>query len=154
MALTVVVGPPCAGKSTWVLTHAKPRDIVIDFDRLAVALAGPGADTHDHPVELWGITRRARRAALDAALRHRDRLDVYLIHSMPSQARVDELAAAGARFVVLDPGKATVLERVRIQRPGRHVAFARRWYDGDRPVLPGETRPEPTPTAARTSRSW
>jgi predicted kinase len=33
--LTVVIGPPAGGKSTWVLERAKPGDIVVDFDRLA-----------------------------------------------------------------------------------------------------------------------
>jgi predicted kinase len=29
MGLTVVVGPPASGKSTWVLEQAKPGDVVI-----------------------------------------------------------------------------------------------------------------------------
>jgi hypothetical protein len=44
--LTVVVGPPAGGKSTWVLERAGPGDIVIDFDRLAVALTGEGRVSH------------------------------------------------------------------------------------------------------------
>jgi predicted kinase len=30
--LTVVTGPPCAGKTTYVRNNAKPGDIIIDFD--------------------------------------------------------------------------------------------------------------------------
>ncbi len=63
--LTVVIGPPAGGKSTWVMEQAKAGDIVIDFDRLAVALSGPGADPHDHPPYLVAVTQAARTAAIE-----------------------------------------------------------------------------------------
>ena len=151
--LYVVLGPPAAGKSTWVLARATPRDIVVDFDRLALALTGPHADPHEHPSPLWGVTRKARRAAIDAAVAHRDRLDVYVIHSMPSQAKVDDYARLGASFVTLDPGRDVVLERCRAQRPGRMVAVARRWYDEPQAVIPSGP-PQLPPEPVRTSRTW
>lgn len=67
--LTVVIGPPAAGKSTWVLERAKPGDIVIDFDRLAVALSATGGDPHDHPPAVAAVTRAARTAAIEAAIK-------------------------------------------------------------------------------------
>lgn len=33
-----VIGPPCAGKTTWALEHMQPGDIIVDYDRLADAL--------------------------------------------------------------------------------------------------------------------
>lgn len=48
MALTVVIGPPAAGKTTYVLAHARPGDIVVDLDRLANALTCGGTDSHRH----------------------------------------------------------------------------------------------------------
>lgn len=65
--LTVVIGPPAGGKSTWVRERAKPGDIVIDFDLLACALTGPGGDPHDHTPAVAAVTKAARRAAIDAA---------------------------------------------------------------------------------------
>lgn len=35
MVITVVTGPPCSGKSTYVRTHARPGDIIVDFDAIA-----------------------------------------------------------------------------------------------------------------------
>jgi hypothetical protein len=36
--VTVLIGPPAAGKSTYARTHAQPDDIVIDLDAIARAL--------------------------------------------------------------------------------------------------------------------
>lgn len=44
--LTLVMGPPCSGKSTYVAAHKAPGDLVIDFDALASALGSD--DTHAH----------------------------------------------------------------------------------------------------------
>ena len=41
--LYVVTGPPAAGKSAWIQARAKAADVVIDLDRIASALTGPGA---------------------------------------------------------------------------------------------------------------
>jgi predicted kinase len=32
--ITVVTGPPCGGKSTYIQDNAKDGDIIIDMDRL------------------------------------------------------------------------------------------------------------------------
>ncbi|MFJ3506037.1 hypothetical protein [Streptomyces luteogriseus] len=41
--LYVITGPSAAGKSSWIDAHAKPEDVVIDLDRITVALTGRGA---------------------------------------------------------------------------------------------------------------
>lgn len=38
--LTIVCGPACAGKTTYVAQHAGPRDLVIDLDVIAVGISG------------------------------------------------------------------------------------------------------------------
>lgn len=38
--LTVITGAPCSGKSTYLGQHARPDDIVIDFDAIAQHQAG------------------------------------------------------------------------------------------------------------------
>lgn len=128
MALTVVIGPPAAGKSTWVRDHAKAGDVIVDFDLLALAMAGPGADPHDHPPHLMAVARAARTAAIEAALKQRHRTDVYVIHSNPSAERMGEYHRAGARVVTVDPGKAVVRERCKTQRPARMFAAIDAWY--------------------------
>ncbi|MFJ5231029.1 AAA family ATPase [Kitasatospora sp. NPDC088391] len=95
--LVVVVGPPAAGKSTYIEQHAAPGDIVIDFDRLAVALAPPGAPSHDHGWHLRNVALRARDAAVRSALRVVAQCDVWLIHSVPSSEAILDYRAGGVR---------------------------------------------------------
>jgi len=45
--LTIVCGPPCAGKSRWVDEHATARDLVIDLDRIGAEMFG--TDLHEWP---------------------------------------------------------------------------------------------------------
>lgn len=126
--LTVVIGPPAGGKSTWVAEHAQPGDIVIDFDRLAVALSGPDADLHDHPPQLMAVTRAARTAAIEAAVKQAKTVDVYLIHSSPGVARMAEYHALGAQIVTVDPGRDVVRQRCKNERPARMFAVIDEWY--------------------------
>lgn len=128
MSLTVVIGPPASGKSTWVEQRATPADIVIDFDKLAAALTGPSADPHDHTPGVKRVAFQARRAAVAAALERADRNDVYVIHSHPPPGVLAQYQANNAEFVTIDPGKATVLERCRAERPERAVKSAEHWY--------------------------
>lgn len=126
--LTVVIGPPAAGKSTWVMQHAKQGDIVIDFDRLAQALAGPDADPHDHPPALMAVTKAARNAAIEAAVQQAKTVDVYLIHSNPGSQRMAQYHSWGAKVVTIDPGRDVVRERCKTQRPARMFGVIDAWY--------------------------
>jgi AAA domain len=126
--LTVVIGPPASGKSTWVLEHANPGDIVVDFDRLAVALSGLGGDPHDHPAPLTAVTRAARTAAIEAAIKQAKVADVYLIHSSPGQQRMDQYVAMGAKVVTIDPGRDVVRQRCKTERPQRMFTVIDEWY--------------------------
>lgn len=156
--LTIIIGPPAAGKSTWAQQRAKPGDIVVDFDRLAVALSGPGGDPHDHPPSVMAVTRAARTAAIEAAIKHARLTNVYLIHSSPSPQRMAEYRALGAEVVTIDPGRDVVRQRCKVGRPRRMFAAIDEWYrdragEGDAP--PQGRRSLPVfefPVAA--SRDW
>lgn len=126
--LFVVTGPPAAGKSSWIQARAKPTDIVIDLDRIALALAGPGAPQWKHDATLLKVAHRARFAALDEAVRHRDTTDVYLIHTMPSAKARARYQRLGAKVVTVDPGKDVVMQRVQDMRDPAMQAVASRWY--------------------------
>ncbi|MFI7643728.1 AAA family ATPase [Nonomuraea sp. NPDC049400] len=135
--LYVVTGPPAAGKSTWVQQRAQPGDIVVDFDALAAALTGPGHDGQDgnrsYPKTLRDVTYRARRAAVDEALKHCADVDVYVIHSHLSDHARTIYSDHDAQFIVVDPGKAVVLERIRLMRSPSMRAVALRWYASSSP---------------------
>lgn len=154
---TVVIGPPAAGKSTWVLERAKPEDIVIDFDRLANALSGEGADAHDHPPHLVAITKAARTAAIEAAIKHKGKVDVYLIHSTPSLQRLAEYRAMGAEIVTIDPGRDVVRSRCKGgNRPPRMYSVIDAWYkEHAGTVVPQGIAPAPVFSFPEvTSRDW
>ena len=44
--LTIVTGPPCGGKTTHIANHAHPGDIIIDLDRIALALTTDDTTHH------------------------------------------------------------------------------------------------------------
>lgn len=133
MGLTVVLGPPAAGKSTWVRHRAQPGDIVIDYDALAVALTGPGAHPHDHPRALRDVAAQARKAAITTALKHAGAINVFIIHTHPSTAALALYRRHGAELVTVDPGRATVLRRCREERPAATLRAVRRWYAAHSP---------------------
>lgn len=129
MTLFIVVGPPAAGKSTWVDKNAKPGDITIDFDRLANTLSSSNTGTHDHPPHIIFITKAARKAAIDTAVRFRNLVDVYVIHSTPSASMMIRYKKLGAEVITIDPGEEIVMERIRQERPAvNSQQVADRWY--------------------------
>ncbi|MFJ6905597.1 AAA family ATPase [Streptomyces griseoluteus] len=143
--LYVVTGPPASGKSTWIDAHATPRDIVIDLDRITTALTGPGAPAwNQHPLHLR-VAHRARYAAIDEAVQHLDRLDVYLIHTMPNARALARYKRLNARIIAVDPGRDIVMQRIASMRSPEMERVATRWYNA-RHRLPTE----PMPQASRT----
>lgn len=126
--LYVITGPPAAGKSSWITARAKATDIVIDLDRLALALAGPGAPQWQHDEILLAVAHRARFAAIDEAIKHRDKVDVFLIHTMPSAKALARYRRLDAKVVTVDPGRDIVMQRVTDMRHDGMKAVATRWY--------------------------
>ncbi|MFI8531792.1 hypothetical protein ACIGMX_16320 [Streptomyces aquilus] len=144
--LYVITGPPAAGKSSWIQSHATDRDIVIDLDRITVALTGPGAPQWNHDPLHQRVAQRARYAAIDEACLHLDKLDVYLIHTMPSPKALAKYKRLGARIVVVDPGRDIVMQRIEAMRSTEMERVATRWYNA-RKARPRDAMPQ-------ASRSW
>ncbi|MEU0691434.1 hypothetical protein [Streptomyces uncialis] len=148
--LYVVTGPPAAGKSSWIEAHATARDIVIDLDRITVALTGPGAPHWNHDPIRQRVAQRARYAAIDEACRHLDKVDVYLIHTMPKAKALAQYKRLQARIVVVDPGRDIVMERIRAMRSPAMERVASRWY-GQRARSRSATGGQAMP---QSSRAW
>ena len=144
--LYVVTGPPAAGKSSWIDAHATARDIVIDLDRITQALTGPGAPTwNQNPLQLR-VAHRARYAAIDEAITLRDRVDVYLIHTMPTPKARARYKRLDARIITVDPGRDIVMQRIEAMRDPEMKRVASRWYN---------SRPAPSHGAMpQASRAW
>ncbi|MFE6482407.1 AAA family ATPase [Streptomyces sp. NPDC057757] len=127
--LYVVTGPPASGKSSWIDAHATARDIVIDLDRITQALTGPGAPAwNQDPLQLR-VAHRARYAAMDEAFTLRDKLDVYVIHTMPSAKARAKYKRLDARIITVDPGRDVVMQRIEAMRDPEMRRVASRWYN-------------------------
>lgn len=144
--LYVVTGPPASGKSSWIQSHATARDIVIDLDRITIALTGPGAPNWNHDPLHQRVAQRARYAAIDEATQHLDKLDVYLIHTMPSPKALAKYKRLKARIVVVDPGRDIVTQRIAAMRSPEMERVAARWYNS--------RRGQPRAGMPQTSRQW
>jgi dephospho-CoA kinase len=114
----VITGPPCGGKSTHIKTHAQPGDIIIDMDRLALALTIDGTGSHEYSAEVRRVARSARKGAVTEAMKiaHLMRNNVWIIHTDPPADDLREYRAHSARITLIDPGRAVCLERAQ-QRP-------------------------------------
>ncbi|MFE2046373.1 hypothetical protein ACFXAZ_36725 [Streptomyces sp. NPDC059477] len=146
--LYVITGPPAAGKSSWITARANTRDIVIDLDRIALALAGPDAPNWHHNDTLLKIAHRARFAAINEAVKHRDTVDIYLIHTMPSPTALARYRRLDAQIITVDPGRDIVMQRVRDMRDPAMTAVATRWYRHHTRHHHGHT------TSRQASRTW
>lgn len=123
--IVLVMGPPCAGKSTFVRDHAASDELVIDYDVIAVALGSP--DHHSHPDSFRPAVVRARGAVLTMV--RRGELPkvrrVWIVSSDPFAAK----KYMHHRVELLDPGIDVVLERAARERPGVWADLIRRWYE-------------------------
>jgi hypothetical protein len=137
MGLTVVTGPPCAGKSTYIEEHRSLDDVVIDVDRLAVAL-GADADHIDwsdggsahrilaREVRAWLVRELMKDLGTVASSAGRE---VWLVDTAPRGWQRRSYRAVGATIVDLDPGREVCHERAKAA--GRSVAThgeIERWY--------------------------
>lgn len=139
--LYVVTGPPASGKSSWIQSHAKPHDIVIDLDLITRALSGPGAaQWNQDPVQLR-VAHKARYAAMHEAFQVRDKVDVYLIHTMPSPKALARYRRLDARIIAVDPGQDIVMQRIEAMRDPAMRRVATRWYRQRRKSSPQVIRP-------------
>jgi 5-methylcytosine-specific restriction endonuclease McrA len=116
VGLSIVCGPPCSGKSTYVAGRAGLGDVVIDLDVIASEMAGTGL--HEWPLTVLGEAIRERNRRLlslsDPSCVAREAPTVaWFIVGEPSARR----RAWWAR--VLQPREIVVLE------VSRHVCAAR-----------------------------
>lgn len=126
-AITVVVGPPCAGKSTYIEEQRAPGDVVVDFDKLALAL---GSDQpHAAPDAVREVAFSARKSAIGRVLKGVDAA-AWIIHTSPWPGQLGRYAEAGAEIVLLDPGLEECLARAQSDdRPEGTEDAIRQWYD-------------------------
>lgn len=125
--VTIVCGPPCAGKTTYVLEHAGPGDMVVDHDLIARDLGSPSS--HHHGRALRDVAEEwveLYLSEIEAGMHDRAWVVRTLAEPESRTALADRL---GAEVVLLDPGmdvcKARAEER---PRPARARYLIDMWY--------------------------
>lgn len=127
MSVTLIAGPPCAGKTTRALELARPGDLVIDRDAIARELGS--SRLHMHTPYITRLAEQRMRAQL-AQLQANRNVTAYVVRCLPGGRQRQAWAARfGARVIVLDPGIDECLHRARLDgRPPGTYAAIRQWY--------------------------
>lgn len=126
--LHVITGPPVSGKTTYLQQHAQPGDIRIDLDAIANHLSGLPESGHSYPGHALAIARSARAAAIDTALKHSYKHDVWIIDSKPTPRNQARYKEHGAKIINLDPGQDVVTRRAKQHRTPHTIKAIHAWY--------------------------
>jgi predicted kinase len=110
--LTVITGRPLSGKSTYVRTHAKQGDIVIDLDRIALAISTEDTLDHTYTELIRRIAMDARDAVIARALPLSNTHNVWLIHGKPPLNKLRLYEHYKARIHHVDTGEQECLNRL------------------------------------------
>ena len=125
--VTLVCGPPCSGKTTYVRDRAQPGDLIVDWDHLAQALGSP--HPWDHPAPLTPFIAEARDAVTARLNRSHAVERVWLIATAPRETDRQRLAPAGAHVVVLATDEAECVRRARQDtRPAGTIEAIETWW--------------------------
>ena len=127
-SVTVISGPPCSGKTTYIQDHAEPGDLIVDWDVLAVALTGTRRPSKD----LARFVADARDAVLAKVATGTVDVNVWVVTTEQGD-RLRMLAdRLGATVHTMGTDLQTCLARLREDPDGRDVAYAadgiHRWF--------------------------
>lgn len=124
--ITLVAGPPCSGKTTYVRQRCTPTDVVLDFDLIAVSLGSDRMWRHHAEIaqqaEYFMTVYIARLAEKPQP--------AWVVRCLPEQAAREQLAQQlNATVVLLNPGIDVCIHRAKADgRPAGTIKAIRRWY--------------------------
>jgi len=125
MAIRVVTGPPCAGKSTYVQENRKDKDVVVDYDLIAQALGSTAAHGSDGAIRTCALSARDR--VTDLCI-ERD-FDSWVIRTELDSDDAELFRLVGAEFIEVDPGEEECIARAKADgRPDDCIEAIRAWY--------------------------
>lgn len=126
--ITLVYGPPCSGKTTWVQSQAQPGDLVVDHDLIAEAMGSPVS--HNHPSQYREMSEH-RVAELLAEVAAGMHPTAWVVRTLAdSRARAETADYIRADEVVLVTEDRATLVRRAADRPDPDatVAAIDRWF--------------------------
>lgn len=134
--VTVVCGPPGAGKSTYVKDRMKWGDLVLDLDELYRALSG--LPQHDHPDCLVPFALAARDAIINKLAEPSDVRHAWIIMGGAKRAERNEVRETlKAEIIILEVPTEECLRRI-MQDPTRRDCrlwqpIVERWWKNYQP---------------------
>jgi HK97 family phage prohead protease len=140
--VTIVAGPPAAGKSTWVKKQTQSGDLVIEWEAIVQSLTGePERIQNAETRELVGAMREAAIEKLAEQVENGKAPRTWVIIGAPSIGERQELAKRlNAEVVVVLCSLAEGRTRIEADasRPAEQMAALDRWWDAYA-AQPGET---------------
>ncbi len=127
--VTIVCGPPCAGKAAWVQEQAGWGDLVIDLDAIRRTLS-PGYRPWVSPFDAKLLSQALRyRNHLLGTLARPGGAPAWLIVMAPSEGERDWWEARlGGEVILLDPGEAECRRRAAERGLPAAQAAIEDWY--------------------------
>ena len=115
--LYIITGPPCVGKLTWVRERAQPGDIVIDLDRIALAITAESTPHHEYPKHIRYAAVMLRKQAVAQAVHYSKKGNSYVIHAKPNVKARAIYKKNQAKFIDLMAPLEVLLDRAKAERP-------------------------------------
>lgn len=138
--VTLVCGPPAAGKTTHVKHHAAPGDVIIDFDAIRCAVGGQVWD-QDAGVNTRAFAYRDK-IIMGLSARHRGRAWLIVMAPTLDERRAWCAALGDVTVVVLMPTKDECISRVRAD-PSRAAKAILQSREIERWFLASDAHPTP-----------
>ncbi|MEV4173996.1 AAA family ATPase [Nonomuraea sp. NPDC049709] len=129
VSVTLVAGPPCSGKSSYVREHALASDLVVDYDRLAAALRVDG-EMYAHLDSHRPFVAEARDAVLDRVIlgNHGVRRVWVMATAAKRAVRESYRRRYAADVVVVWAPEEVCLRRAMGERPQAWWGHVRGWF--------------------------
>ena len=121
--IRLITGHICSGKSTWVREHAVAGDVVIDLDRIAIAISAECTTHHEYSDTVRELARSVRWSLVNAAARLHlhsgGGWDLWIVHAYPSETDVANYRRVGAIVKEMRAEPEVLMQRAALERPER-----------------------------------
>ena len=125
--ITIVSGPPCAGKNTYIKNNRKKGDVVWDFDKIHSALTGELSHKHIEKVRKYIFSMRNQ---FYKDLKTEKELKVWIINSSPLKLVRQNLAKdLDAEIIYIKRTKEECLNVANNERPEEWKSYINAYFE-------------------------